>query len=436
MSVSGADKNLVSRDLSLPGLATLLDPDLLTRRLADVSRSSPTALDRQYIRYKPGTNCLIRYNSGSISALPEIYAKAYTEEFDDKLAKERHRIAQGWAPPGRLWALPEQRVLVREFPFDGRLRSLQVLRDNETQAAFIRRLFPEQRDAGAARLQVLAYKPERRLVAKLSGIESGDVVLKFYGLHAFNRSVANLRHLHQIDCTLMPSLIVKSRRHRVLALAWHPGIIFRGYLSNGRNCREIAAKIGESLALLHEQPTDNRLHEWSLSQEVERLQELTDTLSFLVPRLAPQAQQLCNVISGQLEQATATKQLVHADFHSKQVLVHDNEVRFLDADELAVGPAQLDVGTFIAHLYRDGLCGRIPPAMVGQTVDNFLGGYRAAGGCTDLTHTYIALALLKFSHHPFRACEADWDQQVEKIVQLAAQFVSLHGSATAKEHMS
>jgi aminoglycoside phosphotransferase (APT) family kinase protein len=326
--------------------------------------------------------------------------------------------------------------LVREFPFDGRLRSLQVLRDEETQARFIRRLFPEQSNAGAATLQVLAYKPERRFVAKLSGIKSGDVVLKFYGLHAFNRSFTNLRHLRRIDYSLMPSLVAKSTRRRVLALAWHPGRIFREHLSDGRVCQEIAVKIGNSLASLHEQPTDNTLLEWSLPQELERLQELTDTLSFLVPRLAPQAQHLCDAISSQLKKATATKQLVHADFHSKQVLVHDNDVRFLDADELAVGPAQLDVGTFIAHLHRDGLCGRIPLALVGQTADDFLEGYRAAGGSTESAHAYVALALLKFSHHPFRACEADWDQQVEKIVQLASQFVTADGSKGTGERKS
>lgn len=424
MSVRPMDTALIARDRRLKGLATVLDSTMLNRQLAKLD-GRPIKVPRQhYVRYKPGTNCLVSYRDDADVGTPNIYAKAYVDEFDEKFAKDKRRVACGWAPPERLWALPEQRVLVRKFPLDGRLRSLKVLADPETQSNFVRRLFPNQANTHNTNIQTLAYKPERRYVAKLTGIEAGDSVLKFYRSKSFKRSLKNLRYLQGTGLDLLPELIGKSDRRQVLALGWRTGEIFREQLAGSSSSQESVAAIGTALAALHRQPPSSRLLKWNLQHELARLQELTDTLAILVPGCAIRTQQVCDGISRQLAFAPMSQHVIHGDFHSKQILVNGGSVRFLDPDEIAVGPAQLDVGTFIAHLYRDGLGGKIPFAAIGQTVDAFLDAYQTAEGPTESVTVYTALALLKFSHHPFRACENNWDERIERIVNLAWQFTS------------
>lgn len=423
MILTSTDKGLINRDRSLKGLATLFDSNLLREQLTRINDSAIDVPTRQYIRYKPGTNCLVSYRGNAETGIPSIYAKAYADKFAVKVAKDSRRIIRGWSLDGRMWALPKQRVLVRQFPLDARLRSLKVLADRDSQSLFVRRLFPNQISVEGTKFETLAYKPERRFVARLIGVDGHELVLKFYKSRAFSRSLANLRYLKSIGFALLPQLVAKSKRHRVLALSWHPGSILREQLVSDAVIDKTTETVAAMLASLHEQTTSSNLATWSVQHEQHRLQALTNTLGILVPKEAKRTQQLCDDIGRQLAMAPSSKRVIHGDFHSKQILVNNGDVRLLDADELAVGPAQLDVGTFVAHLYRDCLSGRVDPSVVSQTVDTFLNAYQAAGGRIDHLNVYTALALLKFSHHPFRACENNWDKRIGRILDLAEQFV-------------
>lgn len=74
-----ADADLVRRDELLPGLATLLDPAAFLEALSrDLPDANPVAAEPLYLRYKPGTNCLVEYRvraAGGREAL--LYAKTY-----------------------------------------------------------------------------------------------------------------------------------------------------------------------------------------------------------------------------------------------------------------------------------------------------------------------------------------------------------------------
>ena len=269
-------------------------------------------------------------------------------------------------------------------------------------------------------------------VAKLCGIGAEKYVLKFYRRDAFLRSLANFRHLKFAGYKLLPRLRGKSKRRQVLALTWSPGQTLRERLvdsaGQGDVQANVVATIGAALAQLHRLPNSLMLSRWTATREATRLRALTSTLGFLVPDISYRAKRLCNRICRQLAVLPNQRQVIHGDFHSKQILVNDNDVRFLDADELAIGPAQLDIGTFIAHLHRDGLSGRIPQSSVNTTVDAFLAGYESGGGSTDAIDLFTALALFKFSHHPFRAGEDCWGERITRILpsreKCRANFVS------------
>lgn len=428
-----ATNDLVQRDQSLLGLSLLLDPNVLKDNLTGASNSPPKIIDKQYIRYKPETNCLVRYSSDSDTAFPTVYAKAYGKDFAQKLAKHRRRVARGWVSNERFWALPEYRILIRQFPLDDRLRSLSALVNPVGRRRLLRRLFRQQLNIDAKTLKMLAYKPERRFVAKISSRRDQHFVLKFYGDHAFNRTVQNLHFLKSVDYPLLPPLIGKSKYRRVLALGWRPGKTVRELLVARACPMDAVGAIGDSLATLHQLPVPANLPCWNLESETKRLQSLAESLGFLVPAYAMQTRKLCDQICSQLEVRQVENQVVHGDFHSKQILIDNDNVWFLDPDELAVGPPQLDVGTFIAHLYRDGLSARISLTDAEATVDRFVAGYRKSGGNTDAIALFTAMALLKFSHHPFRAGEKHWDVRIQLIINMAQKFVGEAGRfSTAK----
>lgn len=53
-----ADKQIIAGDMALPGLAALLDPDLLLSKLQQLPRlQSAVKIQVKYLRYKPANSC-------------------------------------------------------------------------------------------------------------------------------------------------------------------------------------------------------------------------------------------------------------------------------------------------------------------------------------------------------------------------------------------
>ncbi len=103
-----ADADLAARDPALPGLPVLLDDAALTGWLA-AHGLGPAR--RRYLRYKPGTNCLLGLDlagdSGARSAVLTTWAPGRSRKLD------RARAA---APPGAVLAADEERGLLLTAP--------------------------------------------------------------------------------------------------------------------------------------------------------------------------------------------------------------------------------------------------------------------------------------------------------------------------------
>jgi Ser/Thr protein kinase RdoA (MazF antagonist) len=69
--------------------------------------------------------------------------------------------------------------------------------------------------------------------------------------------------------------------------------------------------------------------------------------------------------------------VAHRDFRPRHVIVGDDRVRFIDADNLALAPAALDVATFLAALTGSAVTGKLNPALAGRASAAFLAGYGA-----------------------------------------------------------
>src|SRR5919201_2297370 len=85
--LSPADADLVRRDPALPGLALLLDPGAFAaalRRAAPRLGAEETRIT--YVRYKPGTSCLVGYRLVAAGRDTAVSAAAYRPDAHDKLA--------------------------------------------------------------------------------------------------------------------------------------------------------------------------------------------------------------------------------------------------------------------------------------------------------------------------------------------------------------
>ena len=168
MNLSAAELALTRADRDLLALPRVLDTEALMKQLGNGS-STPFAdkAAKRYIRYKPGTNCLVAYELEREGRATSVYAKAFSGDFDIKYDKAVQIENDAESMPKHLWIFPNEKLLVRRFPNDGKLASLQRLADRESRRAFLQRLLPLRPEFWDSEYVELAYKPERRYVCRI-----------------------------------------------------------------------------------------------------------------------------------------------------------------------------------------------------------------------------------------------------------------------------
>lgn len=114
-----------------------------------------------------------------------------------------------------------------------------------------------------------------------------------------------------------------------------------------------------------------------IAELVHELQSKMQKVCHALPTLAPALQTL----TGQLAQEAALlppgiQQVIHGDFHIRQLLADQDTVIFLDFDEFALGDPLQDVANFIVDLHFEGL----PLPLVQMLMRTFIRAYIVAAG--------------------------------------------------------
>lgn len=378
----------------------------------------------QYVRYKPGVSCLAVHRLTTARGRLELYAKTFIEDDGPKLAKAR--LAKQRNNGTGLTLVPKVgRLVVRTFPADAKLPRLAQLAFPERVRHLVDRVTAKARATGVSvdtgresRLTRLAYKPERRFVARL-----GDdlAVLKFYRPAAFRRAYRSARAIESGERFCVPRWIGRSRRHGVLAFEWNEGRSLRVALEESASPAGVALA-GAALAELHRQSPE-RLVARPPTAELATVRRMAEQLGFLLPAMAERALRLCDRLRSSLAVEPASWTTVHGDFYDKQILLADDRVVFLDFDEAAVGDPLADIGNFVAHLEVRALIGALPESTVTESAAALLDGYRGAGG--RVAHGWrarVASGLLKLAHHPFRSGRPDWAVHSARLLEKAREW--------------
>jgi aminoglycoside phosphotransferase (APT) family kinase protein len=251
-------------------------------------------------------------------------------------------------------------------------------------------------------------------------------VCKFYGEIDFADARSKSKWIGPGDVLRVAPRLGRSDGRQALFFGWRAGrLLSEAVLEPSFDAAELI-RVGVALAELHRQRIP-RLPFVARPAEAQSLLESGDLLAFLLPktseRLLNTARTLAACIGGWPQRDATT----HGDFYAKQVLLHgDGGVTLLDFDEAGRGDPLSDLGTFLAHVEREVICGRLTVGRRDEILAALLEGYltTAAGMDTRNLELYIAAKLFARMPHFFRTCDPHW---TALTVQSLARVESLLG---------
>ena len=411
---------MLRRDRNIPGFGMILDTSSLLAGLGkqlDISQIDSIKLN--YLRYKPGMNCLARYeletHDGTICA----YAKAHGKDAVIKVKKSRDRAVIDHAlGPGRI-VLKDQQIIFSLFPNDAKLFNLQCLVDTSYRKRLFTRVFGADSQWRESVLDdSLNYKPERRYVTRLMRPDGEYALAKFYTNSGYTKAHMISRKLNRSRLSHCPETLGRSTKYNVVAYRWQPGTTLRQLNTRGRLSGTDLVATAESLAEFHGSACDGLTYP-DTALRVDRLGALADQLAVLLPQLDQRAKTVAEKLGQWLSLQAPVKKPVHGDFYDKQAIIENGKVRLIDLDAACLGDPLLDLGSFIAHLERLQGNHLLSDTDLDTQKNTLVNAYEQLTGSvrTDHLNRYIALSLFALIHHPFRDWSPDWPAQTEVLLE-------------------
>jgi aminoglycoside phosphotransferase (APT) family kinase protein len=418
--LSPPDADLVAREPELPGMPLLLDAAALAERLRDLApelASSPTV--PAYVRYKPGTSCLVAYRAAP-GAPPTLYAVARRPSDVEKLRKVQRGLSDGGAPV--VGVLLEEAIEVRGARADAELHGLARLLDAAGRRQMLAERFAHLPDLAPGGLVPLAYKPERRFVARLEGTGGSSGVLRLYTDYDFAAAAEAAVAFRSRRELRLARCLGKSNRNRVLVLEWLEGEPLPRLLAESGMRTEALHRVGSALAELHAQAPKS-LERRSVAPPVPVLSRAVAAVAALQPHLADRAARIACRVTEFLEDSPPPPCWIHGDFYADQLVVTADGIGVLDLDRTRRGDPAADLGEFLGHLESDALAGRLGPAELDALRAALLDGYGVGEGVLRVrVRVHSAAALLRLADAPFRHREEDWPRTMERILTRADEI--------------
>jgi len=336
-------------DAALPGLEAALDCERMRARVAHAAGHAPQevagcAIER--VKYRPGRSALVLYRLSLEENLPEalVYATVY--------------------PAG---------IALRAFPDDRKLPGLRLLADPARLRAELL--------LGKCTLARVSYFPEHAYTARVTVNRGGGREWTLYaktqstarGEHTF----ATMKQLERIGgrCAEDPRFarpVLYDPASATLFQEAVAGTTAESLAVQRLFSSTLAARVGAGVAALHAVGLDG-LDGVDANTCLARLREVIRVLGPVLPRSAARA----HAVMAQLEKqapAAAAPATLHGDLHLNNVLVDEDRIALVDLDDLCRGPAELELGSFVAALlYRAALHGR--RGMHQEDIEHFLAGY-------------------------------------------------------------
>lgn len=430
--LSNPDRQLVRRDAAVPGLALVLDHDLVLDAVRRVWPEDAVAtLTSSYLKYKPGALCLAGYIAHTPHGPLPLYALACSTVQYARVRACRPTAIDTSTATFAPALLDEHHVALWRFPADRKLVGLPGLAVPELRSRLLRKLLPDEPRLWSARLEILRYKPERRFVGKLVADDRAAAVVKAYDAGDFEnawRAAKTVKGIAAREPLTVSRALGRSRSQRLIVSRWLAGRPLSGLLSAAAGCAaHRIGEVGSALAELHRQ---GPRHLASIAPEGEAMAVLTaaNAAAVLCPALAAKVRELGVRVATELLASANGQCLVHGDFSADQVLVGGDGVAIIDYDRAGLGDPGVDLGSFVAQLERDQVADRLSATRVGEIAGALIDGYCSRARCRRPLHTdlFVAAGLLRLAPHSFRMRHFDWPEQIERVVQRAERVFADH----------
>lgn len=415
-----ATSDLLRRDRKIPGLGIILDTSRLLSGLGkQLDTGQINSIKLNYLRYKPGMNCLARYELKTRAGTIFAYAKAHGTDAGTKVKKSMGRAVTDHAlGPGRV-VLQDQKVVFSLFPNDAKLFNLQCLSDSGYREKLFTRVFGADSQWRESVLdESLNYKPERRYVTRVKRTDGQYALAKFYTNSGYTKAHMISRKLNRSRLSHCPETLGRSTKYNVVAYRWQPGTTLRELGTRGGLSATDLVATAESLAEFHGSACDGLTYP-DRSLRTDRLDALADQLAVLLPHLKKRAKKVAQKLGRWLNLQTPIKQPVHGDFYDKQAIIDHGNVRLIDLDAACLGDPLQDLGSYIAHLVRLEGNHLLSAADIETQKNTLVTAYERLTSSvqTDQLDRYIALSLFTLIHHPFRDWSPDWPSQTEVLLE-------------------
>ena len=406
---------LVDRDRNIKGLKILLDKDELSKLLDPYFKK--IELELLYIRYKPKTNCLINYRGKLDNKIYNLYAKAFRDK-DNKINKFKDKFRNENSQESII-AIEDYEIIISFFPYDYKLPSIKYLGRPQHEQIMLRKIFPSYPEFWNGDIQVLHYKPERRLIAKLDTKTNKNIVLRFYNENDYAK-LAKIDNIMQSNMQVkLPKQIGANNELKIMAFEWLDGeILLDIFRCDYNKSLKLSRDTGNALAQFHLQELP--YFKMIKSEINDELFNLVNQLNVINPTLYRKAERIFKFISENLK-SNSHVGLLHGDFHAKQIIVQEyDQMAFIDLDELRIGNPLIDIGNFISHLKYWSLYNQVPKSWISKIIASFISGYRKTKKIASdhEINLYTSIGLLRLIHHPFRICDNNWIEHTNQLLNL------------------
>lgn len=422
--LSRADAAIVERDDRLPGLRTLLDAEAFCGSLRRITPIADIrSAEARYVRYKPGSSCLVAYEVLVGDQTVVAYARCHAKDQIVKVSNSRLRV-EVMGPLGHgLLADPGAGIAVFVYPNDYEIKSLRKLYEGERTPRRLRRILPSHPHLMHATPTVLRYKPERRFVGKLEAEGGPSAVVRLYPESRFAEMREKAWAFKSEGDLHVPRVVGDSQRYAALAHEWVPGRVSTGEVLGSSG--GVLERIALALVAMHRQrPRLSTMY--SSSDYCRGVAGACEALTALDTGFGRRAAEQSAAVQRLITERVWRPQAVHGDFTTDQVLVSKDRVTVLDVDRAGYGDPVMDLGAFAAGLIARALVGEVSMARVFEISADFAEIYWRHAGFDDPEGVLACTAgeLLMLAPEPFRHRAEDWQALTAALLDSVDQILA------------
>ncbi len=341
-------------------VSRLLEGDETTARFRDAGMAVAEC-EPSYVRHKPGETTIVAFRltasaEDSTTNRGENHTWGYAHwSADARRAATIYNKAMSFRPrpslvgPGLVRL--DAHTVVYVFPNDARLRKLRWYSEpRKLKRSLAELTSPGERiSARKTSVEVLRYKPERRVVAKVTMAtkrRTSKLLLRYSTQTRAKELGAVANHLRSYGVDT-PQPIAQLANGHVSIDEFVSGTQLRDIVS--RDQLVDGSALADALGRFHSVPPTSTIGKRSAESELARSNGGLCGLRQWEPALASRARNTAAALRRTAPQSRSSDVLLHGDLHAKNILIDGEQMVFVDLERVAMGPVAIDLGYFHAH---------------------------------------------------------------------------------------